>query len=148
MRRLDTLKGDLENRYDWSPLAAFRTVDRFTDSFIDKFNLGRFFRNAGHFASDVEIQAIIRRFDMDADAKIDQTEFSEFLRNCRAPLVAPSRSQPPSEEYKAKPTDAPRNSSPLRPRNGVTSPVRQASPTPERNLTSPARSLRQELEAT
>jgi hypothetical protein len=91
---------------------------------------------------------------MDADAKIDQTEFSEFLRNCRAPLVAPSRTQPPSEEYKAKPSDAPLNSSPLRPRNGVTSPdrsalspVRQASPTPGRNLTSPTRSLVHELEA-
>ena len=41
-RRLDTLKGCLEFRYDYTPLAAFRSVDKYNDGRIDSFNLRSF----------------------------------------------------------------------------------------------------------
>ena len=41
-RRLDTLKGCLEFRYDYTPLAAFRSVDKYNDGRIDTFNLRSF----------------------------------------------------------------------------------------------------------
>ena len=41
-RRLDTLKGCLEFRYDYTPLAAFRSVDKYSDGRIDTFNLRSF----------------------------------------------------------------------------------------------------------
>ena len=38
-RRLDVLKGSLEYRWDYSPLAAFRSVDRYNSGIIDTYNL-------------------------------------------------------------------------------------------------------------
>ena len=38
-RRLDVLKGSLEYRWDYSPLAAFRSVDRYNSGVIDTYNL-------------------------------------------------------------------------------------------------------------
>ena len=44
-RRLDTLKGCLEFRYDYTPLAAFRSVDRYNDGRIDSYNLRNFLQS-------------------------------------------------------------------------------------------------------
>ena len=40
LRRQDSLKRDLELRYDFSNHAIFRAVDRYNDGFIDTYNLG------------------------------------------------------------------------------------------------------------
>ncbi len=34
LRRLESLKGDLSYRYDYSAYAAFRSIDRYNDGFI------------------------------------------------------------------------------------------------------------------
>lgn len=44
MRRLDILKRELESRYDFSSLAAYRSIDRYNDGRIQTFNLGTFLR--------------------------------------------------------------------------------------------------------
>ena len=89
MRRLDILKSSLGCRYDFTPLAAFRAVDKYNVGRIDTFSTGNFLRTQGHYASETELLAIVRRIDTDGDAKLDYSEFSEFLRSGSCP---PSRS--------------------------------------------------------
>jgi hypothetical protein len=45
LRRLESLKGDLQYRFDYSVYAAFRTIDRFNDGFIKIDSLKAFFRS-------------------------------------------------------------------------------------------------------
>lgn len=69
-RKLEILKKEMEVQYDYSPLAAFRTVDRFNKGFIDTVNLGDFLRQNGHHCSELDILAIIRRIDTEGNAII------------------------------------------------------------------------------
>ena len=81
-RRQDLLKRDLEIRYDYTTYAAYRSIDRYNDGFIDSYNLGTFLKNNGHYATERELVAIIRRIDTDGDAKLGYNEFAEFLNQC------------------------------------------------------------------
>jgi Ca2+-binding EF-hand superfamily protein len=126
------LKRELEVQYDYSPFAAFRSVDRYNSGRIDTVNCGAFLRQNGHYASEMELLAIIRRIDTDGDACIIYSEFAEFVR----PAIPVPRSvsyAPParsSSAYRAG------NSSPLK----NTSPVRSFSAQRSRAAyTSPAR---------
>ena len=154
-RRLDILKREVELRYDFSTLAAYRSVDRYNDGRINTFNLGSFLRSVGHYASETELLAIVRRVDTDGDAQLSYTEFAEFLRSSNPP----SRALVDEAERAERATSAERyrrrllsgNSSPLRPQTSPrarslmrhTSPVRTSSPlrpsSPYRH-TSPQRS--------
>jgi hypothetical protein len=84
-RRLDILKRDLEVRYDYSILAAYRSVDKYNDGRIDTHNLGSFLRSTGHYASERELLAIIRRMDADGDSRLSYAEFSAFVRSSCPP---------------------------------------------------------------
>ena len=79
IRRLDTLKADLEYRHDYTPLAAFKAIDKHNEDRIHPYTVGNFLRNLGHCASELEIMSIIRRIDTDGDAKLSYNEFAEFL---------------------------------------------------------------------
>ena len=81
-RRLDTLKGSLEYRWDYSPLAAFRSIDRYSSGIVDTYNLRQFLQGQGHFATESELLSIIRRIDTDGDARVNYAELAEFLRQC------------------------------------------------------------------
>lgn len=81
-RREEILKRDCEYRHDYSQYNAYRAIDRYNDGRIDSFNLGQFLKAQGHYASERELLAIIRRIDTDGDAKISFTEWAEFLRSC------------------------------------------------------------------
>ena len=85
-RRQDILKRDLELRYDFSTLSAFRSVDKYNDGRITTFNMGSFLRSCGHYASETELLAIIRRIDTDGDAALSYAEFAEFLRTANPPI--------------------------------------------------------------
>ena len=80
LKRLDMLKKDLQQRFDYSAYAAYRSLDKYNDGKIDSFALSSFLKNNGHFASEKELLSIIRRIDTDGDAKLSYEEFSEFLR--------------------------------------------------------------------
>ena len=119
-RRLDILKRDLEIRYDYSTLSAYRAVDKYNDGRIDTFNLGSFLRGCGHYATETELLAIVRRVDTDGDARLSYAEFAEFLRSSNPP----SRSVLEDSERAERATSAERtrrrmmtmgSSSPLRP---------------------------------
>ena len=114
-RKLEALKRELEVQYDYSPFAAFRSVDRYNSGLMTSVNLGAFLRQNGHFASEMELLAIIRRIDTDGDASVDYNEFAEFVR----PLV-------PAARPVLAPVPPPRVvvTSPLRPG----SPLRASSP--------------------
>lgn len=80
-RRQEILKGDLEVRYDYSSYAAFRAIDKYNEGYINTFNLSGFLKNNGHYASEKELLAIIRRIDTDGDAKLSYSEFADFIRS-------------------------------------------------------------------
>ena len=93
-RRLEILKRELEVQYDYSPFAAFRSVDRYNSGRLDTVNVGAFLRQNGHYASEMELLAIIRRIDTDGDACVTYSEFAEFVRPA-IPAPRPIPSPPP-----------------------------------------------------
>ena len=93
-RRLEILKRELEVQYDYSPFAAFRSVDRYNSGRMDTVNVGAFLRQNGHYASEMELLAIIRRMDTDGDACVTYSEFAEFVR-AAFPAPRPIPSPPP-----------------------------------------------------
>lgn len=84
-RRLDILKSDLEVRYDFTTYAAYRSVDKYNDGCINSFNLGSFLRSCGTYATERELLTIVRRIDTDGDARLNYSEFAEFLRSANPP---------------------------------------------------------------
>ena len=79
--KLEELRRELMHQCDFSAIHAFRSVDRFNDGHLNVDNLRSFLKASGHCASDGEIHQIIRRIDMDGDAKLSYEEFAEFLRS-------------------------------------------------------------------
>uniref|UniRef100_A0A7S3MKG2 EF-hand domain-containing protein n=1 Tax=Favella ehrenbergii TaxID=182087 RepID=A0A7S3MKG2_9SPIT len=146
MRRLDILKREVEIRYDFSSLAAYRSIDRYNDGRINTFNLGTFLRSVGHYASETELLAIVRRIDTDGDAQLSYSEFAEFIRSTCPPsrgMMESSERAASAERYRRRLLES-RNTSPLRPQTSprAFSATRHSSPlrpsSPYRN-TSPAR---------
>jgi hypothetical protein len=80
LNRLENLKGDIQSRYDYSNYAAFKTIDRYGDAFINTDNVKFFFKQHYVYLTDREALAIIRRIDTDGDAKISYSEFADFMR--------------------------------------------------------------------
>ena len=54
-------------------------MDDWAYGYIDKTNLKSFLRKHGYRASTAEAIAIIRRMDLDADARLSKHEFIEAL---------------------------------------------------------------------
>lgn len=81
LRRLDSLKTDLEQRYDFSVFAAYKSIDKYNEGFINTYNLSAFLKNNGVFASERELLCIIRRIDTDGDARLSYSEFSDFIKS-------------------------------------------------------------------
>lgn len=80
-RRLESLKTDLSITAGYSAFAAFNTVERYTRSgVLNTVNIGDFLRSQGHYASETELVAIVRRIDTNGDCTISSGEFAEFLR--------------------------------------------------------------------
>lgn len=78
--KAENIKRSLESSYDFSIKAAFKAIDDWNYGYIDKQNLKRFLRSMGHLATKQEIVGILRRFDLDGDAKINLQEFGESIK--------------------------------------------------------------------
>ena len=76
--RLESLKRDLEISLDYNAMSAFRSIDRYSSGAVNNSNLSAFFRTQGHFASEVELVAIIRCIDQDGDATAGYSEWADF----------------------------------------------------------------------
>lgn len=53
----------------------YKEIDDWNFNYIDVRNLKRFLMKTGVFANEQLLVAIIRRFDLDADAKLNKKEF-------------------------------------------------------------------------
>ena len=109
--RLELAKKDLGIRYDFSVVTAFSRIDYLSSGFISRDILTDFLRKNGKIIFEEDIDAILRRMDIDGDERLSFSEFSDALRPqepvfISSPIKSPSRNSP-----------LPRNSSPLR-RNG------------------------------
>jgi hypothetical protein len=91
--KAENLKRCLEQSYDFSVQGAFKVIDDWNYKYIDENNLKRFLRNVGYLASKQELVAIIRRIDLDGDAKINLDEFNEGVRS-QFSLTSPHTSKP------------------------------------------------------
>ena len=69
------LKQDLATAYDYNLDSLYLNIDDCNFKFIDTSNLKRFLVKCCIYASDTLLIAIIRRMDLDADARLSQKEF-------------------------------------------------------------------------
>ena len=79
-RVTEELKQRLASAKDFNFKKAFRAVDDWSYGFIDKKNLTQFLRRNGAKASETDCFAIIRRLDLDCDARLTYQEFKDGLR--------------------------------------------------------------------
>jgi len=71
---------------DYNHQYFFRSIDEFNRNYIDSINLKAFLIKCSFIPNDNLILAIIRRIDLDCDAKLNELEFIDALR----PLEHPS----------------------------------------------------------
>lgn len=69
----------MESSKQFSRKLAFYTVDDWNYGYIDKQNLKLFLKKHGYHASDNEALTIIRRIDLDGDARLTREEFFNAL---------------------------------------------------------------------
>ena len=77
--RAEQLKSDMEKFRRFSIRRAFKAIDYQNHRVIDEAAMRRFLKRVGHQPIKQELTAIMRRFDLDGDAQISFTEFSEAL---------------------------------------------------------------------
>ena len=66
--------------YDYNPDALYGNIDDCNFKFIDTSNLKRFLVKCCIYASDALLIAIIRRMDLDADARLSNKEFMDGVQ--------------------------------------------------------------------
>lgn len=79
-RNLESLKLDLSGCLEYSPSAAFATVDVYRSGLLNTINVADFCRSQGTYLSELELVAIIRRIDSNGDCSISLREWDEFMR--------------------------------------------------------------------
>lgn len=58
----------------------FKDVDDINYGYVDSSNLKRFLIKCGIFPNEATLISILRRFDLDADAKLNKKEFIEGVK--------------------------------------------------------------------
>ena len=71
---------DLESRHDFSTFGCFSAVDTANEGDINIDNLRAFFKENGYYPLEDELIALVRRLDVDADAKISYPEFCDSIK--------------------------------------------------------------------
>ncbi|CAG9319322.1 unnamed protein product [Blepharisma stoltei] len=106
-RRLEAIRKDLEIFPDFSTIKAFDTIDYPSSSIITRDKIADFLRKNLISAFNDDLDAILRRFDVDSDERLSYSEFSDAIK-----------STTPSSYVKSPIRDSPsrsgRHSSPLR----------------------------------
>lgn len=71
----EELKQRLDSSKQFDYEKAFNSIDDWSYGFVDRKNLKSFLRKHGKLASTEEVIAIIRRMDLDGDARLSKYEF-------------------------------------------------------------------------
>jgi Ca2+-binding EF-hand superfamily protein len=79
-QRMELRKSELQRRYDWTAGAAFNVIDVLRVGFIEHRHIADFLKKNGHYATESELIAIIRRLDVDADQRVTFDEWVEAIR--------------------------------------------------------------------
>lgn len=127
-RRLESLKREMQCQYDYSPFAAFRSVDRYNTGRIDSVSVGSFLRQNGHYSSEMENLAIVRRMDTDGDACLVYSEFAEFVRSAFPSPARPSTPPRPVSASRGASSPLKSRSSPMRASSANRTAARNSSP--------------------
>ena len=78
-RVIEVLKQRIASSKTFDLELAFLTIDDWKYGYVDRKNLKSFFRKHGHVATNQECVSIIRRLDLDADARLSMKEFIDGL---------------------------------------------------------------------
>mmetsp|Transcript_32612 Transcript_32612/g.29476 ORF Transcript_32612/g.29476 Transcript_32612/m.29476 type:complete len:242 (+) Transcript_32612:41-766(+) len=78
-RKNELLKDDLQLRYDYSPLEAFRLIDEERLGYLDLDSLYIFLKRNKIMTSESDILSLLRRTDKDGDGKLSYAEFVEAM---------------------------------------------------------------------
>jgi len=65
--KVEGLKKEMALRYDFTSRYAFESIDSARLGFLDHRNVANFLKLNGHYSTEAELVAIIRRLDVDAD---------------------------------------------------------------------------------
>ena len=76
---MEEQKQSLESSKQFNYNLAFREIDDWNYGYIDKKNLKSFLRKHGYLANNKDVMCIIRRMDLDGDARINRDEFISGL---------------------------------------------------------------------
>lgn len=79
--KVEGMKRSLEFQYDFNIQAAYKIIDDWSYGFLDQRNMRRFLRTTGVLLINAELVALIRRIDLDGDAKISYEEFFEGVKS-------------------------------------------------------------------
>ena len=79
-RACEDRRKDLVKRHDFSTYACFRAVDELNEGEINIDNMRAFLKKNGHYPTEEELVAVIRRLDMDADGSVSYAEMSEAIK--------------------------------------------------------------------
>jgi Ca2+-binding EF-hand superfamily protein len=77
--KLEQLKQDIWKLEAFSVKRVFKAVDQLNNKFVDEQALRRYLKMVGHQPLKEELVAIMRRFDLDGDARLTFLEFAEAL---------------------------------------------------------------------
>lgn len=74
------MKLDLSKQYDFTLKLAFNAIDDWGYGYFDAKNIKRFLRSMNYVASKQQIIGVLRRFDLDGDAKVNFEEFQNGIK--------------------------------------------------------------------
>ena len=114
-RTLELGRRELALRFDFSSIGAFSFLDYPSTNSLSREKLKDFLKRNGKFVLEDDIDAILRRVDVDGDERLSYSEFSDFLRSQEpapvSPRRSPTRSSPLRHSSPLKRTESPNRSS-------------------------------------
>jgi len=78
--KMEIRKQEMSRRYDWSASASFNAIDSIRLGYVEHRHIADFLKRNGHYATESELIAIVRRLDVDADQRITFDEWAEAIR--------------------------------------------------------------------
>jgi hypothetical protein len=78
-RVTEEMKQQLESNKSFDCSRAYYSIDDWNFGYIDRRNMKIFFKKHGYIASNEDVIAILRRMDLDADARLTKQEFIEGI---------------------------------------------------------------------